>query len=265
MRKETTIILIMLLTGCNNLVSNPVIKESNKPVEVKESVKPSVLPSAKPSIVSNTEGQAQVVNNNQNSNSQNVATVIVPTPKPIPTVTPNVPNNSTNLTGNVIPNPTPTPTIVPEIELIRVDKPNGEVAFYKPTNKTYPYTVWYPIPDNPIKNLIIFYVVSEYKIKYNKEKKEFYSLLNIDVSEINNLFKNYKLEVFPMIEEKDYALFEKIEKDIRLENPNTDYIGSLNQYTLEVEDKTRVKELILKMRESKFFRFIDIARTGVTT
>ena len=45
MRKQTIIPLIRLLIGCNNLVSNTVIKESSKPVEVKDSFKPYILPS----------------------------------------------------------------------------------------------------------------------------------------------------------------------------------------------------------------------------
>ena len=255
MLKTTTLILIILLTGCNNLISNSVIKNSTKPVEVKESIKPS----AKPSTFSNSTGQAQIVNKN-NSNSSN--TMVIPTPKPIPTAIENFPNNSTNLTGNITPNPTPTPTIVPEIELIRVDNPNGEVVFYKPINSQKPYKVWYNITDNT--NIRISFV-EEYKIRYNKEKKEFYSLLNIDLLKFNNLIKNYKIEIFPAIEEKYYTYFEEIENRIRKENISYDFVSITLTYSFKLENKEDVKDFILKIRNFNFIRDCNnISELGTT-
>jgi hypothetical protein len=258
MRKQTTLILIMLLTSCNNLVSNSVIKESNKPVEVNESIKPSILPSEIPKVVpslpvqSSNPVQSGVKNEPKVDTSikqSGTSQVVIPSIKPSTT-----PSNSPNLTGNISPEP--------ELKLIKIEESDGIIYYYKEDTKEkipkYAYKKYYPLPKIIIGNYFSLGFDDSYKIRFNKEKNEFYSLVGKNLDELNSIFKLYIVKkITPYAEGLDVTYFEELERKGKEEDPNYNFVGILSEYIIKVEDNSKLKDLILKLRDLDFVKFAD--------
>jgi hypothetical protein len=95
---------------------------------------------------------------------------------------------------------------------------------------------------------------NSYKIRLNKEKNDFYSLVGKNLDELNSILKSYNAKILATIDESSIPYFEELERKGRLEDPLYNYISNASQYIVKLDDKTKLKELIIKLRAFNFVR-----------
>jgi hypothetical protein len=130
---------------------------------------------------------------------------------------------------------------------------NGSVVYYTEDNLVNPYRI-----EKSLENKVIDYIdlgfENSYKIRLNKDKNEFYSLVGKNLDEINSILKSYNAKILATIDESSIPYFEELERKGRLEDPSYNYISNASQYIVRLDDKTKLKELILKLRTFNFVR-----------
>ncbi|MFN8576948.1 MAG: hypothetical protein U0354_08825 [Candidatus Sericytochromatia bacterium] len=204
-----------------------------------------------------------VVVNNQVKNDTKVVVDNKPeiktptTPTPVSTLDPTN-YNSSAIDKNLTPVPTPTITPVPSTNFIQVVPTSTPVPIpsgisppivivtgsLPPTTKYHnPDTIIDPIPEGTTADWWLTFK-DIYKIRYNQEKNEFYSLSGYDTSSINKIFKSEKIIIYPINRTYNGNIFviryteeemDKREKERQL-NETGDVPHEGSQYIIKTKD-----------------------------
>ena len=240
---------MLLLTSCNNIVLEKV--PPTKPVESIKPIENKVV-ELKPSASSLPVGKNDV------STSDKKETILVASPRPIPSSS----NSSPNLIEKIV-SPSPKPSLTEEEKIIQ------KLAETRPPGMTFPsnmppmgigsqvlplppYSVAYTVPDNVREGTISLIFKDEYKVRYNKEKKIFYSLLGNDLSNINKIMSEYKIDstFFSRQITEEQAEIEEKRAEVKY---GYDEFNALSAYFIEVKD-INVKEFVEKIRKDYLVR-----------
>jgi hypothetical protein len=273
MLKTKTLILMLLLTSCNNIVLETV--PSTKTVESAKPIDNKVL-ELKPST-SNISSSSLPVGKNDVSTSDKKETILVASPKPVPSSnsSPNLGNEDCILqasfgtkpvvipiiTATPLPTPTPTPpttTIKSTISPTPVPSSSSmggsileappkatpeqianapTVTGEYPVPPPQPYSYTYNIPSGILTGTISLRFKDEYMIRYDKEKKQFYSKAcksSEKTEELNKIIYKYNVIVsnYRNTSEEEARVLELEMEQVY----NSDIHNELSSYTLSIQE-----------------------------
>jgi hypothetical protein len=240
MRTGIILLILAMLTGCETKVIQPLpgIKPSSMPVVIASSVpKPSAIVSSLPKVTEPVkDGTGKIQQSGDASNA----------PSPLPTVTPSPEETSsssgTSSTPVVSPTPSPIPISTPSPS--GTPWPTGDRGTPKPR-----FDQAYPVTEGIRKTDMSVFFKDPAKIRYKTELKEFISLAGADVTNINNLMKQYSIKIVV-----SDAVYGKTEEQLEKEEKESeaffgvDFPNSASIYNLYAKTPINVKEFIEALR-----------------
>ncbi|MFN8673687.1 MAG: hypothetical protein U0457_16605 [Candidatus Sericytochromatia bacterium] len=282
-KKLSLILIITSLLGCNNIIlestkkieepkKNIVISKTQEPVII-ASISPTPIKIESPKIIESIKPTEQPKNSitqdikiKTDGKPENSSVISIPTP-----TSSNVGNGVNNI-SSFEPIPTSTPktsscidekpaqppdfsNIKPKLLGCGASTGGGIPSCSYSTPNPNPYSTNFPIMEGLQTGVINLIFKDEYKIRYNFEKKEFYSLLcSINTSEVNKIINSFSSitqilgGLGSMSEEKAR------EEELSLEaNYNYDVINKGSSYYIYIKE-LNAKELIESLRKLEYVR-----------
>lgn len=228
--KNKIILISLLLINACAVSTQPVVKEINKKdiISTKPSNSPAPMISVKPSPEIKTEESISPEKDPELNPQSSVNASSIPTPSPTDdrstSASYTTPSNSDYENGR----PTPPPYTIPKAT--------------KYEN--------YPVEEGLQRAFINLIFKDEYKVRFDSKKKEFYSLIGSDLTNINNLINEYSITIIGSVRgDHTEEELSKIEKESE-EFWGVDVANRASIYDMLTEDNVEinVKELIEKLR-----------------